>query len=535
MNKLLRLQNLVSSILVTTTVASGMAAPAAFAQEGTAPLNNNAAPDVPAPAESEETALERVVKRYSAVFKEVDAALFKADGYIAQGRTEEALALLSEAESALPDNVASVPFRDKIALIRQRAIEREAGVNASLEAEDMIDTARNRNRNAILMADRYIEEAKDHLKRMRLPEATAAASKAREVLPILPSTTAEQEEVNLLRAQISAAYFQRAVENRSPTEAESYLREVKNILGENHRFYVNLKNYYEDWRKTASAYNPYTLNAALERDERETATLLAKAKALYLYGDLQGALRFYDNVLLYDANNAEAKAGKLKITQVLSNPAEYEHELTRSTLLNSTSNAWGMAKAFSVEERSTEMDPDLDPVKLKMDRLLINISLRGANLQGAIDTLNELAKSYDPTGRGLDIVIAEGAAGLDSLPPISLSLNRQPLSKVLDFILRRVGYSYDIRDGIVEVHPSMGNTNLIEVEIPSTNAFEKMKKSVNRSVASGSAPAATSSDPWGGSSGRRRRLHHLRRKRLHRRSCGSESHRQDSPHDSEAR
>lgn len=501
MNKLLRLQNLVSSILVTTTVASGMAAPAAFAQEGTAPLNNNAAPDVPAPAESEETALERVVKRYSAVFKEVDAALFKADGYIAQGRTEEALALLSEAESALPDNVASVPFRDKIALIRQRAIEREAGVNASLEAEDMIDTARNRNRNAILMADRYIEEAKDHLKRMRLPEATAAASKAREVLPILPSTTAEQEEVNLLRAQISAAYFQRAVENRSPTEAESYLREVKNILGENHRFYVNLKNYYEDWRKTASAYNPYTLNAALERDERETATLLAKAKALYLYGDLQGALRFYDNVLLYDANNTEAKAGKLKITQILSNPAEYEHELTRSTLLNSTSNAWGMAKAFSVEERSTEMDPDLDPVKLKMDRLLINISLRGANLQGAIDTLNELAKSYDPTGRGLDIVISDGAAGLDALPPISLSLNRQPLSKVLDFILRRVGYSYDIRDGIVEVHPSMGNTNLIEVEIPSTNAFEKMKKSVNRSAASGSAPAATASDPWGGSSG----------------------------------
>ncbi len=499
MNKLLRLQNLVSSILVTTTVASGFAAPAVFAEEGTAPLNNNAGSDVPAPAASEDTALERVVKRYSEVFKEVDAVLFKADGYIAAGRTNDALALLDEAESALPDNVASVPFRDKISLVRQRAIERSAGGNGSEVAADMIDAARYRNRNNILAAERHLENASDNLRRHRLPEALADIEKARTVLPVLPSTVAEQERVKLLRAQVSGAYFQDSIAKRSPKEAESYLNEVRNLLGDKHRFYLNLKTYFDEWCKTADAYNPYTLNTSLERDEREAATLLAKAQALYLYGDYQGALRFYDNVLLYDSNNTEAKAMKLKINNVLANPAAYEHSVTRSTLLNSASNAWGLARAFSVESKAAEKNADQDPLKLKMDRLLITVSLRNADLQSAIDTLNELAKSYDPTGRGIDIVIAEGVKNIQDLPPISLSIQRQPLSKVLDLILRRANYAYDIRDGIVEVHPAMGNTNLLEVEIPSTNAFEKMKKSVNRANATAAAAdAGGSADPWGG-------------------------------------
>lgn len=499
MNKLLRLQNLFSSILISTTVASGIAVPAVFAEEGDSQPANNAGSGVPASADSDkDTALERVVKRYSEVFKEVDAALFKADGYIAQGRTAEALALLSEAESALPENVASVPFRDKIALIRQRAIERENNIDSTSVAEDMIADARNRNRKAILMAERHLEEARGELQRHRLPEATAAIEKARAVLPVLPSTVAEQENVRLLRAQIAGAYFQDAVAKRSPKEAESYLNEVKNILGEKHRFYLNLKTYFDDWCKTADAYDPYTLNPALSRDERETATLLAQARSLYLYGDYAGAERLYDNVLQYDSNNTQAKAGKLRISKILSNSAAYDHDVTKEMLLNATNGAWGMARAFSVETKAAEKDQNTDPIKLKMDRLLITVSLRNADLQSAIETLNELSKSYDPTGRGLDIVLAEGVVGVQDLPPITLSLQNQPLSKVLELILRRANYTYDIRDSIVEIHPASGNTNLVEQEIPSTNAFEKMKKSVTRSASVG-ADTGASSDPWGGS------------------------------------
>lgn len=501
MNKLLRLHKLFSSILISTTVASGLVVPAAFADEAEAPQNNaDSSAAVSASENSEETTLERVVKRYSEVFKEVDEILFKADGYIAQGRTAEALALLSEAESALPDNVASVPFRDKIELIRQRAIEREAQTNNPDVADELIENARNRNRRAILEATRYMDDARNSLSRHQLPDAIASIEKAREVLPVLPSTVEEQEKVKLLRAQVSGAYFQDAVVARAPKEAESYLNEVKNLLGEKHTFYIRLKTFFDDWCKTADAYNPHTLNASLERDEREAETLLAKAHALYLYGDYAAALRFYDNVLLFDSNNLQAKAGKLRINKILSNPAAYEREVTRTSLLNAADNAWGMAKAFSVEAKAAEKDPNQDPLKLKMDRLLITVNLRNADLQSAIDTLNELAKSYDPTGRGLDIVIAEGVSGIDALPPITLSIQRQPLSKVLDLILRRANYTYDIRDGIVEVKPSLGNTNLIEAEIPSTNAFEKMKKSVNRTGAAASA-APASNDPWGSSTG----------------------------------
>lgn len=500
MNKLLRLQKLFSSILVSTTVASGVAAPAAFADGEAAPQNGEAAgtPATPAPAPAAtESALESVVKRYSEVFKEVEAALFRADGYIAEGRTADALALLSEAESALPDNVASVPFRDKIALVRQRAIERQNEINAPVVAESMIEDARNRNRRDILLAMRYLDDARDNLARHRLPEATESLEKARNTLPVLPSTAKEQDDVKLLRAQISGAYFEDAIVGRSPKEAEAYLNEVKNIVGEKHRLYINLKTFFDEWCKTADAYNPHTLNATLERDERETETLLAKAHALYLYGDYTGALRYYDNVLLYDSNNMQAKAGKLRINNVLANPTEYDHVVTRSTMLNATTGAWGLAKAFSVEAKAAEKDPDQDPIKIKMDKLNISVSLRNADLQSAIDTLNELSKSYDPTGRGLDIVIAEGVTGISNLPPISLSIQSQPLSKVLDLILRRANYSYDIRDGIVEVHPSTGKTNMVEAEIPSTNAFEKMKKSVTRANAVSSAGAAAS-DPWGG-------------------------------------
>lgn len=503
MNKLLRLQKLFSSILVSTTVAStGIAVPAAFADDGEATQNNSdTGANAVSPSEKTdtETVLESVVKRYSEVFKEVDAAIFKADGFIAQGRTTEALALLSEAESALPDNVASVPFRDKIALVRQRAIARQNS-DAEASSEEMIEDARNLNRRNILLAMRYLDDAREHLARHQLAEATASLEKARETLPVLPSTAKEQEDVNLVRAQVSAAHFQDAVVARSTKEAEAYLNEVKNILGEDHRFYINLKNFFEKWRKRADAYDPHTLNPTLARDEREVETLLAKAHALYLYGDYTGALRFYDNVLLYDSNNMKAKAGKLRINQVLANPAEYEHEVTRTTMLNQSSGAWGMAKAFSVEAKAAEKDTATDPIKIKMDKLIVSVSLRNADLESAINTLNELSKSYDPTGRGLDIVIAEGVSGIANLPPVTLSVQSQPLSKVLDLILRRANYTYDIRDGIVEVHPSTGKTNLVEEEIPSTNAFEKMKKSVTRAQSVATTSPSASSDPWGGSS-----------------------------------
>ncbi len=497
MNKLLRLQNLFSSILVSTTVASGVAAPAMFADEGEAPLNP-AESNAPAPVEdAEETALERVVKRYSEVFKEVDAALFKANGYIAQGRTADALALLSEAESALPDNVASVPFRDKIALIRQRAVEKQNGVTDASVAEGMIDDARIRNRSAILATERNLEEANEHLVRGRLTEALSAVDRARSVLPVLPSTVAEQERVKEMRAKISAAYLQDAIARRAPKEAESYLNEVKSILGDKHRLYLSLKSYFDAWCKTPDAYDPYNLNPTLKRDEKETETLLAQANSLYLYGDYEGALRAFDNVLLYDANNAEAKAKKLRINEILANSSAYNHEVTRSVMLNHTTESWGLGRTYSVEAKNQDANTDQNPLKLKMDRLLITVTLRNADLQSAIDTLNELAKSYDPTGRGLDIVIAEGVQGLQDLPPINLSIQSQPLSKVLELILRRANYSYDIRDGIVEVHPAVGNTNLLEVEIPSTNAIEKMKKSVMRASAT-TAAADAGNDPWGG-------------------------------------
>lgn len=496
MNKLLRIQKLLSSILVSSTVASGIAAPAVFAQEGDAPLNN-AESNAPAPADTKETALERVVKRYAAVFNEVDNALYVADGYIAQGRTDEALALLSEAESALPNNVAAVPFRDRIALARQRAIERQTGADRADVAESMIQDARIRNRQNILLAERYLEEADGHLAHGRLSESIAAIEKARDVLPVLPSTVDEQNRVKELRAKVSGAYFNEAIANRSPKEAESYLQEVKNILGEKHRLYLSLKTYFDEWCKTAEAYSPYSLNPALRRDEAEVSTLLAKAKSLYLYGDYLGASRLYDKVLLIDANNTQAKYYKLRISKILSSSVEYDHEMSRTEMLNETSRSWGFGKTYSVETKTADQDSKDDPIKLKMQRLLITVTLRNADLQGAIDTLNELAKSYDPTGRGLDIVIAEGVQGIEDLPPINLSIQSQPLSKVLDLILRRANYSYDIRDGIVEVHPATGNTNLLEVEIPSTNAFEKMRKSVTRANAA-AAVADAGNDPWGG-------------------------------------
>lgn len=495
MNKLLRIQKLLSSILVSTTVASGIAVPVAFAQEGDAPVNN-AESNAPAPA-SEETALERVVKRYSELFNEVDNAIYVADGYIAQGRTDDALALLSEAESSLPDNVAAVPFRDRIALTRQRALERQSGADRAEVAEGMIEDARIRNRQSILLAKRHLEEAEDNLTRGQLTEAIASIDKAREVLPVLPSTVDEQAQVKELRAKVSGAYFNEAIANRSPKEAESYLDEVKNILGEKHRLYLALKTYFDEWCKTADAYSPYTLNPTLRRDEGEVSTLLAKAKSLYLYGDYVGAARFYDKVLLVDANNTQAKYYKLKISKNLSNSVEYDHEMTRTEMLNETGRSWGFGKTYSVEAKAADKDPKDDPLRLKMDRLLITVTLRNASLEGAIETLNELSRSYDATGRGLDIVIAEGVQNLQDLPPINLSIQNQPLSKVLDLILRRANYTYDIRDGIVEVHPATGNTNLLEVEIPSTNAFEKMKKSVTRANAT-AASADAGSDPWGG-------------------------------------
>lgn len=537
MNKQLRLQNIIPAILISMTACGSIVASSGvFAQEddatstakqklyldaiaassakdyGTAiekyraylkldPENG----DVKAELEAAEKALleaqapvntatpknafEQIVKQHKAIFAEADRAIREAEMLSARGHPARALSLLSEIDSALPKSAAAQVYRNRIALARQAAnIVLDKQTDQDALAENLTEEAAESMRSRVLLARRAYDRAKSELGNQDLPKAIKSLDEAKSVLPAAISTRNLSRDIDILRAQVYAEYFYIYVEKRSPAEAEYYMRMVKELLGEEHKIHQQLATFYKQWRSTAAAQNPATLNPTFIKTEAEVADLLVKAKAQYLYGDFHSALKNYQTVLAYNSDNAEAKAQQIRIREILANSGKYNREVMRSMMFSAIDEKWVPAKQYTPEKPVGERDEVAEnPIEKKMSRINISVSFNGAPLSRAVETLNELSQTYDPVGKGINFVLIDKD---NKNPPVSFSMKDSPISQVLDVMLRQTNYSFEIRNDIVEITPSLGATDLEYVWIPMPQtAVDRIRGGSKRRGAGGGSDA----------------------------------------------
>lgn len=434
---------------------------------------------------------ERVVQHRNAIYREAESAIEDARFMLATD-PERALRLLVEIQSALPKTPASRPYFDKIAVVRQEAQLARTQLDQAALSEEMSAAERTLIREKTLEARRSLSRARDERGKHMLPEAIKSLNEAKLLLPNISSTADISKEIDEERALVYTAYFFDMVERRSAVEAESYMKMVEELLGKEHKIYKQLSAFYTEWRKTPDSYNPAALNPAAMRAEKECNDALIRGKAQYKYGDYQGALESYQKALLYQPDNAEAKSMQVRIRKVLANSGEYNHELTRETMMADVREKWKLAMPFTAVAAVDAEEEKLTPTEAKMKKINVPVALRDAPLQRALDTLAELSVIHDPVGRGVDIVLIDPE---NKNPPlINLQMKPQSMDKVLKTMLSTVGYRYDVnKDGIVEVTPNIGSAGLDQEE------FTVSPKVVSRMA--GNKSAASSAGSVFGSSG----------------------------------
>ncbi len=398
-----------------------------------------------------------IAAKRRAVYKDVQVALRHVQELIYEGQIDKAEKYLNDIEVGLPKTPTSQKYFDACAAAR-RDIETFKSEALTNSVETLTASERANIRENVLAARRLLDRGRSQRSSHDLPAALKTLQSAKKVLPELYSANSLRQEIDEEIALVYSGYFYNMVEERSAVEAASYLKMVGDLLGEKHKIYRQLEAFYNEWRKTPAAQNPKTLNPSFARAEENGVEALRRAKAQYLYGDYHGALNSYGEALLYLPDNQEAKEGQIRIRKILTGSGELNRELMREVMFSDVNEKWRPAQPFTSVVSPADSSEKEDPLIAKMSRIRIPVSLRDAPLNRALMTLQELSETYDPVGRGVEIVLID--PDTKQQPLINLQMKDQPLTRVLETMLQTVNYRYDVKDGIVQVTPSSGASGL---------------------------------------------------------------------------
>ncbi len=409
--------------------------------------------------------LDAVTQERAALFAEVDAAVSEALALAEAGRNDQALSLLKQAEAALPASAGAKPTRDRLELARQQILAaREAGESGSdrLVNERMREVAR-RNQAKVDKAEDHISEARSLIRDNELDAANAELDKANTELPGNIATQPLRREILGLRATILAERVTQAIDARDLPRALIFLKEYEKLVTNKENelddlAYQRLLKLYQARRSDPSYRGIDEISPGLQAKDAKVEELLVKGRARYLYGDYQGALDTYREVLQYQPQNPEAKAYQVRIRKLLSeNSGQWNRGVTKGKLLELLDESWKLPEVYNRESTATEKQV-IDPVLQKLKDITVpELPIKDFPLNRALEVIQTAAQAYDKDQKGVNIVLIDPEK---RNPSVNITLRNVSLDKAIDIVLRQVNYTFTVNDGIIEVRPDSGSSDL---------------------------------------------------------------------------
>ena len=121
-----------------------------------------------------------------------------------------------------------------------------------------------------------------------------------------------------------------AIEARDMVKAGALISQYSDLKGQGDASVVRLQKEFASKRNNPTYRNVDELSPGLRVKDDKVNELLVKGRARYLYGDYQGALDAYREVLQYQPNNSESKAYQVRIRQMLSeNSGQWNRGVTK--------------------------------------------------------------------------------------------------------------------------------------------------------------------------------------------------------------
>jgi len=230
-------------------------------------------------------------------------------------------------------------------------------------------------------------------------------------------------------------------------------------------------------------------------EQAAIATLLAKGRSQYIAGDLDGAQETFRSLETRQPNNPDAKYFLARIAKDRAGIGNLNREKTRAQLLQEVAGAWQRPGVY--EDRDVDGPGSVQPserLKRKLESIIIpSVNFNNLELNRVISTLSAISAEYDKSNDGapgVNIVLSDPA---NKNPAVNITLRDLSLKRILDFVVRSVGYEYEIEADVIDVRPSMDNVYL------STEFFAVTRSTVTRMTGLGGdtgGGAAVTTDPF---------------------------------------
>jgi general secretion pathway protein D len=488
---------------VNAALAEATAAKQAADAKASAPTDAAPAPVV-APAPSAAGTLDEVATAHQNRFDEVSRAIDAAKAKVAAGDLKRAQEILDGASGAIASipTAAAQKLRDAIALAKQDlAVRRDAG-GASAAQEEVKRLAKE-NSAALSKQDDAIDAAEKLLRKGTAESVDQAISDLDAADRALGGESLSNKDLKeRIKATKGSALARRAliaIEARDMSRATSLVADYAKLKGEEDPAVLRLQKELASKRDNPTYRNIDELSPGVRNKDDKVNELLVKGRARYLYGDYQGALDAYREVLQYQPNNSESKAYQVRIRQMLSeNSGQWNRGVTKGKLLELLDETWKLPEVFNRENTKSDLGNGNDPVteKMKTIRLPEGFIARDEPLDRALTKLSSLSQTYDKDQKGVNIVpVTDGGES----PTVNLQLRDVTVFQALDYLCKRVGYSFSVSpSGIVEVRKDAGDSLL------DTQFFELTQAAVVKMTGQGlntTAPGGGATNPFGGASG----------------------------------
>jgi general secretion pathway protein D len=206
-------------------------------------------------------------------------------------------------------------------------------------------------------------------------------------------------------------------------------------------------------------------------DRTATGELIAKGRAQYVAGDIDGAQETFRAIEAQDPDNTVAKGFLLRIAEEKSVSGVLNREKTRAQLLEEVAKSWQRPGIY--QERPRDADPAavVAPLNQKLNSITLpSVNFTNASIQEVVTALNEISEQYDTAtvgAKGVNIVLLDPT---NKAPKITLTLRNSSLKRVLDFVTESVSYQYEVQADAVVVRPGGETSTLETVFFPVTRA-----------------------------------------------------------------
>jgi general secretion pathway protein D len=359
------------------------------------------------------------------------------------------------------------------------------------EAEQLARAESDRINNLIAGAARQLDAARGYDRDGRNDDAIATIDAALSVLPVNPLTTKLIADLKKEKASALVAKAQTLVKAGDLDGARAALAAREALAPADSRTASVQSQIAKVESKAAVKAAAVSPEFAAEREA--TAKLIAKGRAQYVAGDIDGAQATFREIEAQEPDNTVAKGFLLRIANEKAETGALNREKTRAQLLEEVAKGWQRPGIYQERVRETDQAAAAAPLAKKLNEIVLqNFSFTNAEIGQVVTALSEMSEQFDPAvsgQKGVNIVLLDPT---NKKPTVTLTLRNAPLKRVLDFVTEAVGYQYEVQADAVIVRPGGETSSLETAFFPITHATMLRMTGIGGGAAASSSGAKDS-------------------------------------------